>query len=129
MIPRRFKILTIVLLIIIIAALFVYQYLINIYEVTVLVEPKELFADNQSQLTIMTIPLNSMGRKAWFREAPAEFNIKEGKDLIEIVLADSESGVLMIKSKSNTGIVILEIKSKYSLLPILVEITIYPNYT
>jgi hypothetical protein len=129
MFSRRFKILSIVLLVVIICLLFIYQYLINIYEVIVISEPKYLYADNQSQVTIMTVPINSTGKKAWFRSSPAEFIIKEGADLAETIINDKDEGILILKAKSETGTIVIEVKTKYSLLPIVIEIPVYPNYT
>jgi hypothetical protein len=129
MLSGRVKIISIILLAAAICALFIYQYLINIYEVIVLKEPSALFADNQSQVTVTTVPVNSTGKKAWFRNSSAEFRIIEGTKLVEIVLKDEESGILILKAKNEKGKVVIEVISKYSLLPILVEIPIHPNYT
>jgi hypothetical protein len=117
-----------IFIIVVIGFLF-YQYIIKIYESTVEVEPKNLFADNQSTVTISVIPLNSFGWKALFRNAPAEFEIIEGNTLVEILQHDKENGKLILKAKSGTGKVVVQIKSKYSLLPMVVEIIIEPNLT
>jgi len=117
-----------IFIIVVIGFLF-YQYIIKIYESTVEVEPKNLFADNQSTVTISVIPLNSFGWKALFRNAPAEFEITEGNTLVEILLHDKENGKLILKAISSTGKVVVQIKSKYSLLPMVVEIIIEPNLT
>ncbi|HEX9740503.1 MAG TPA: hypothetical protein VGA29_06975 [Ignavibacteriaceae bacterium] len=117
-----------IFIIVVIGFLF-HQYIIKIYESTVEVEPKNLFADNQSTVTISVIPLNSFGWKALFRNAPAEFEITEGNALVEILLHDKENGKLILKAISSTGKVVVQIKSKYSLLPMVVEIIIEPNLT
>ena len=117
-----------IFIIVVIGFLF-YQYIIKIYESTVEVEPKNLFADNQSTVTISVIPLNSFGWKALFRNAPAEFEIIEGNTLVEILQHDKENGKLILKAISSTGKVVVQIKSKYSLLPMVVEIIIEPNLT
>lgn len=117
------------ILIILIIGFFSYQYLIKIYESTVKVEPQNLFADNQSTITISVIPLNSFGWKALFRNSPAEFEIIEGGSLVEIELFDKEEGKLILKAKSETGRVVIRIKSKHSLLAMIVEIQIHPNVT
>ncbi|HSP88950.1 MAG TPA: hypothetical protein VLN45_12515 [Ignavibacteriaceae bacterium] len=117
------------IVLIIIIGFFFYQYLVKIYETTVIVEPKELFADNQSTVTINVIPLNAFGWKALFRNSPAEFEITEGKSLVEIIEQNKEEGKLILKAKSETGKVVVTIKSKYSFLPMIAEIIIHPNLT
>ena len=117
------------IVIILIIGFFSYQYLVKIYESTVKLEPQNLFADNQSTVTISVIPLNSFGWKALFRNSPAEFEIIEGNSLVEIKLLDKEEGKLILKAKSETGKVVIKIKSKYSLLPMVVEILVQPNLT
>ncbi len=117
------------ILIILIIGFFFYQYVIKIYESTVKVEPQNLFADNQSIVTISVIPLNSFGWKALFRKSPAEFEIIEGGSLVEIELLDKEEGKLILKAKSDGGKVVVKIKSKHSLLPMIVEILVQPNFT
>ena len=114
---------------ILIIGFFVYQYLIKIYEATLKVEPQNLFADNQSIVTISVIPVNSFGWKALFRSSPAEFEITEGSKLVEVKFLDKENGKLILKAKSETGKVVVRIKSKYSLLPMEVEIIILQNLT
>lgn len=123
---RRSPVIYISILITLTIGFFLYQYLIKIYESTVKVEPQNLFSDNQSTITISVIPLNSFGWKALFRNSPAEFEIMEGGSLIEIELLDKEKGKLILKAKSETGIVLVRIKSKHSLLPMIVEIQIQP---
>jgi hypothetical protein len=118
-----------ILIIILIIGFFFYQYLIKIYESTVKVEPQNLFADNQSTITVYVIPLNSFGWKALFRNSPAEFEIIEGITLVEIKFLDKDEGKLILKAKSETGKVVVRIKSKHSLLPMVVEIMIQPNIT
>ncbi|OGU74312.1 MAG: hypothetical protein A2V93_04870 [Ignavibacteria bacterium RBG_16_34_14] len=126
---RRSLLIYISILVILIIVFFVYQYLIKIYESTIKIEPQDLFADNQSTVTISVIPLNSFGSKALFRNSPAEFEIVEGSSLVEIKFLDKEEGKLILKAKSETGKVVVKIKSKHSLLPMIVEIPIQPNIT
>ena len=106
---------------------FSYQYLIKVYESTVEVKPKNLFADNQSTITISVVPLNGLGWEALFRTSSAEFNVVEGVSLVEVILLDNEKGKLILKAKSEAGKVVVEIKSRHSLLPMLVEIYVQPN--
>jgi hypothetical protein len=126
---RRSPLIYISILVILIIVFFVYQYLIKIYESTIKIEPKDLFADNQSTVTISVIPLNSIGWKALFRSSTAEFEIVEGSSLVEIQLLDKNTGKLILKAKSETGKVVVKIKSKYSLLAMVAKIIIQPNIT
>jgi hypothetical protein len=114
---------------IIIFGFLAYQYLFKIYESAVIVEPKNLFADEQSTVTISVIPLNAFGWKALFRDAPAEFEITEGESLVEITGINKEKGTLTLRGKSETGKVVVKIKTRYSLLPMLVEIPVIRNLT
>ncbi|MEO8399702.1 MAG: hypothetical protein ABI550_07805 [Ignavibacteriaceae bacterium] len=106
---------------------FIYQYIFSIYEVTYLIKPEKLFADNHSTVSILAEPLNSFGLKAPFRNSYTDFEITEGEELIEVILEDKETGKLIIKAKDKTGKVVIHIKTKYALLPSSVEILIYPN--
>jgi hypothetical protein len=126
---RRINIYTAFIIFFLIIGFLFYQYLINIYEVTVLVEPEALYADNQSTVIVSVIPLNSFGWKALFRTVTAEFEIEEGNTLVETIKADTKNGKLFLRAKYETGKVTIKIKSEYSLLPTTVEIPVYPNYT
>lgn len=110
-----------------IALILLYYYMYNIYEVVYKTSPKELYADFQSQLTIEAVPMNALGSKALFRSAPAEFNIIEGADLVEIVKKDEISGILILKAKGTAGQVVIRITSKYAMLPSEVKVMVYPN--
>ncbi len=122
---RRIKIYFIFIILIILAAMFSYLYVFNIYEVTYAVKPQSLPADSKSIITISSEPINAFGWEAPFRKAPAAFNIKEGNDLIDILSEDNGRGILKIKSKNKPGRIILYVKSKYALLPSAIEINIY----
>jgi hypothetical protein len=126
---RRINIYTAFIIFFLIIGFLFYQYLVNIYEVTVLVEPEALYADNQSTVIVSVIPLNSFGWKALFRTVTAEFEIEEGNTLVETIKADTKNGKLFLRAKYETGKVTIKIKSEYSLLPTTVEIPVYPNYT
>jgi hypothetical protein len=105
----------------------VFYYVFNVYETEIETEPKNLFADNRSVIVISIYPVNALGYKIPFRKINAGFEIKEGRDLIEIVKEDDKNGCMVLRAKNMTGKVIIYIKSKYSLLPSLVEINVYPN--
>lgn len=115
-------------IVIIILGLLIYMYMFNIYEVTIKVEPEEVFADNQSVITITAVPLNSFGKKVPFRNVSATFEITEGNKLVTILKKDELNGVLTLKSGNNTGRVEIIVVSEKSLLPTIIEFTIKPNY-
>ena len=125
---RSGQILLIAVLIIVIAGLFVYKYIFNIYELEISVTPKELFADYHSTVVIRAIPVNSSGKKIPFRKVSAEFEFKQGKELVTIENSDKAEGLLILKAKDKTGEVILVVKTEKSLLPSLVQIPVRPNY-
>ncbi|MEI7810896.1 MAG: hypothetical protein WCJ01_00565 [Ignavibacteria bacterium] len=99
----------------------------NIYEVSFKVSDVVLFADNKSTSIIEVIPLNSFGNRVPFRKSPAEFQIVEGVDLVEIIQNDIDNGILTLKAKDMPGKITVRIKSEYSLMPSLIEISIQPN--
>jgi hypothetical protein len=126
---RRINIFTITIILFLVLIFLCYHYLINIYEVRVITEPEALYADNQSTVVVSVVPLNSFGWKALFRTVTAEFEIKEGASLVETVKVDTKNGKLFLRAKDETGKVTILVKSEYSLLPTIVEIPVYPNYT
>lgn len=103
-----------------------YFFLYNIYGTEVKRLPQYLYADTSSEMTIEVVPVNALGKKAWFRKSTATFEIIEGIDLIEITEYNKESGLIKIRSKGKAGLVGIKIKSQYSLVPELVEIEILP---
>jgi hypothetical protein len=121
------KILIVFISLSLIIILSVFYYVFNVYETEIETGPKELFADNHSVATITVYPVNALGFRIPFRKINADFEIKEGKDLIEIVKEDTKNGIIVLRAKNRTGKVVIYVKSKYSLLPLLVEINVYPN--
>jgi hypothetical protein len=124
---RRFDIYIILGIVAVILLFLVYQYVFMIYEVTYDVNPKMLYADNSSTVTIKTKPVNSLGWEAPFRTSPAEFIIVEGSELIEVVKEDNDEGLLIVRAKDSTGNVVIHVKSRNSLLPTPIEIPIFSN--
>lgn len=120
-------VLIIIILLIFISILLIYYYTVNIYEVMYEVEPADLYADSQSQITIEAVPLNALGFRAYYRSAPANFEITEGADLVEIIKMDDEKGILVLKAKTTPGTVVIRITSKYALLPSEVKVMVYTN--
>ncbi len=124
---ERATITTIIILILLIAAFAVYNYLISIYEVIYRIEPQNLYADYKSEVTVTAVPINGMGGRAWFRKAGAEYILTEGKNLVEVIKNDEAEGVLVLRAKDKPGIVRITAKSKFALLPSPIAIDIYPN--
>ena len=124
---RRINIYIIAGILIILACIFSFLYIFNIYEVIYNVAPKSLYADSKSVVTVSSIPVNAFGWKTPFRTAPADFKIKEGNDLVEIISEDSKKGILILKAKNNPGKLVLYVKSRYALFPSSIEINIHPE--
>ena len=101
-----------------------YFFLYNIYGSEVKRSTQNLYADTSSEITIEVFPINALGKKAWFRKSSATFEIVEGIELIEIIEYNKESGFIKIRSKGETGLVGIKIKSEHSLLPEYIEIEI-----
>ncbi|MEJ2618112.1 MAG: hypothetical protein P8Z35_24355 [Ignavibacteriaceae bacterium] len=124
---RRINIYIIGGILIVSAFLFSFLYIFNIYEVDYTINPRSLYADSISIVTVSSRPVNAFGRKTPFRSAPADFEIKEGNDLVEIISENKKEGILIIKAKDKPGKIILYIKSRYALFPSSIEINIYPK--
>lgn len=101
-----------------------YFFLYNIYGSEVKRSAQNLYADISSEITIEVIPINALGKKAWFRKSFATFEIVEGLELIEIIEHNEESGFIKIRSKGEAGLVGIKIKSEHSLFPEYIEIEI-----
>ena len=117
----------VIIILIAIIGLASYSYIFKIYETKVETSAQSLFADNNSTVIISVVPVNSFGWKAPFRKSKAAFEIREGKELVDIVSEDDSSGTLILHAKYKTGKVIVYVKPELALLPTLVEINIYPN--
>ncbi len=124
---RRINIYIIAGIFIILALIFSFLYIFNIYEVNYTINPQSLYADSESIITISSKPVNAFGWRASLRVAPADFKIKEGNDLVDIISEDNNNGVLILKAKNNPGKIVLYVKSKYALFPSSIEINIYPK--
>ncbi len=123
-----YRIVLISLIIFLIIALAVYYYVFNIFDVTVKVFPADLYSDVSSKVTIEVIPVNALGKRVPFRTVNAEIEITQGKELVKILTYKPERGILVLRSNEKPGVVEVIIKSKYSLLPIEVEIPVVGNY-
>jgi hypothetical protein len=118
---------TIVISLFLIIIVFICYYIFNIYETIIETEPKNLFADSRSVVNISISDVNALGFKVPFRKIFGSFEITEGKDLVDIIKENDKNGSLSLRAKNRTGKVVIYVKSKYSFLPSLVEINIYPN--
>ena len=124
---RRINIYIIAGILIILAFIFSFLYIFNIYEVIYNVAPEPLYADSKSIVTVSSVPINAFGWKTPFRTAPADFKIKEGNDLVEIISEDSKEGILILKVKNKPGKIVINVKSRYALFPSSIEINIHPE--
>jgi len=106
---------------------FICYYIFNIYETIIETQPKNLFADSQSVVNISIYPVNALGFKVPFRKICGNLEITEGKDLVDIIKEKDKNGSLSLRAKNRTGKIVIYVKCKYSLLPSLVEINIYPD--
>lgn len=119
---------TIILIVLIAAAgLFSWHYIFSIYETRYEIMPETLYADSESITLITSVPLNSFGKRAPFRDGEAEYEIIEGYDLVEIIENDHGKGILKLRALDRSGIVKIRAISPKSLLPALIEIPILPN--
>ena len=103
------------------------HYIFNIYEVNYRSNPDILFADNISEFIIEAAPINACGWKVPLRKIETDFEIIEGNDLVEVIEYNRNIGIIKLKVKNSPGIVVVRAKSKYSLLPSLIEIKIHSN--
>lgn len=120
----QFIIIVIVLLII---AIVLQQYVFNIYEVTFNLSSRVLYADGESTISIEAVPVNAFGFRAPFRHVPAVFDIAEGKDLVDVTKSDLPKGILVLKAREKSGKVVVTARSEFQLLPAIIEIQVLAN--
>jgi len=113
--------LTIIIFSLLIAYL-IYYFYFNIYEIEVFVNPNRLKPDNKSTAKISIKPINSLGIKIPFRKVYSEIHFIDGNELVNILLKKDRK--IILKAKNYNGIVKIEILSKFSLLPNVVELKI-----
>lgn len=119
---RRSIIYYLVLFLIILSALFFYNYVYSIYEIKYEISNQIIFCNSTAE--IKAVGINALGYKITFRTIRAEYEIIEGQDLVEIIYKDVSKGELKIKALSKSGIVTIRATSQYSLLPAIIEIPI-----
>lgn len=114
----------IIIVILLIAAYFLKQYVFNIYEVSFTLSPKALYADGESTIRIEAVPVNAFGFRAPMRKVAVVFDIMEGKNLVEVVNSDLPDGILVLKARMGSGKVIVRARSEFQLLPAIIEIPV-----
>jgi hypothetical protein len=121
------EILFLIIIVALVAVFAAYNYIFSIYEINYKTSSHELYADNQSTVTIDVFPVNALGFRAPFRKSKVKFQIAEGKDLVDIIKLDESKGIIILRAKHLTGMVVVNFKSVYSLFPSSVEIHIVLN--
>ena len=104
-----------------------HYFIFSIYEVKIVVRPKDVFADPSSEIKVTIKPINAMGWEVPFRTIKAKFNILEGNNLVTIKLVDEENGIILLQSIGIEGKVSIYIDSEYSLFPAYIEVQILPK--
>ncbi len=119
---RRLIIYYLVIFLIILSALFFYNYVYSIYEIKYEISNQIIFCNSTAE--IKAVGINAMGYEITIRTISAYYEIIEGQDLVEIIYKDVSKGELKIKALSKSGIVTIRATSPYSLLPAIIEIPI-----
>lgn len=121
---RRKNILVILIPAAILIVLFLSLYVFNVYGDIVTKQPDNLFADQNSTIKVLVVPINAFGWSLPFRNSKAEFIFIEGKNLVEIVEQNGDEGFIILRSQGIPGKVEINVKSQFSLLPNLVVVEI-----
>jgi len=114
-------------IVLVLAGLNLHYFIFSIYEVKIIVKPKEVFADPSSEIKVTAEPINALGWEVPFRTVKAEFKILEGNDLVTIKLVDEENGFILLQSMGTEGKVGIYIDSEYSLFPSYIEVQLLPK--
>ncbi len=114
-------------IVLVLAGVILHYFIFSIYEVNIVVEPKEVFADPSTEIKVTAKPINAMGWEVPFRTVKAKFKILEGNDLVIIKLVDEENGFILLQSIGTEGKVGIYIDSEYSLFPSYIEVQILPK--
>ncbi len=102
--------------------IFAWFYLINIYEVKILVSPESLSLNPKSKIEVRAIPLNSFGSTALFRNISAKFEITKGEKLIRIENTSQSS--IDVYSQGKVGAAEILVTPAIGLFPSKIEIRI-----
>ena len=111
-------------IVLVLAGFILHYFIFSIYEVKIVVKPREVFADPSTEIKVTVKPINAMGWEAPFRSVKTKFKILEGNDLVMIKLVDEENGFILLKSVGTEGKVGIYIDSEYSLFPSYIEVQI-----
>ena len=114
-------------IVLVLAGFILHYFILSIYEIKIVVEPKEVFADPSTEIKVTAKPINAMGWEVPFRTVKAKFKILEGNDLVIIKLVDEENGFILLQSIGTEGKVGIYIDSEYSLFPSYIEVQILPK--
>ena len=113
--------------VLVLAGFFLHYFIFSIYEVKIVVKPKEVFADPSTEIKVTAKPINAMGWEVPFRTVKTKFKILEGNDLVTIKSVDEENGFILLQSVGTEGKVGIYIDSEYSLFPSYIEVQILPK--
>ena len=114
------------LLIIFIAAYGVWYFLFNIYEVKCKINFVKELQNGERLYVVECLPLNLLGGKAPFRNLDLDFEIEEGKSLIEVHERKSNSE-LFFTSLKKSGKIVFILTTKLSLFPQKLEFDLADN--
>lgn len=112
------KKLIIVIIVSILLAVFLWQYIFLVYEVKI---NKKTFTAKEKKecVEISAYPINAFGYKVPFKEIKAVFVIEEGADAIEVLENDFESGKFKFQWKAKKSKVTIKIITDFSLFPVI----------
>jgi len=81
-----------------------------------------LYPDGTSTVTICVLPITRFGTVTPFRTPQVEFVIQDGNE--KVVVTAKNSDKLILRSKYETGEIVVLIKNKYTIIPIRIELPI-----
>jgi hypothetical protein len=114
-------------IVLVLAGFTLHFFILSIYEVNIVVNPKLVFADPSTEIKVTVKPVNAMGWDIPFRTVKAKFKILEGEELVNIKLIDEEDGFILLQSIGTEGKVGIYIEPDYSLFPSYIEVHILPK--
>jgi len=94
-----------------------WYFYFSIYEIKIIAQPKELNINSQKVSQIKIIPLNLLGKSVPFRKVPFTYSIIQNKKLVTVSKSRTVNNLLIVSPKDKTGVVKIEIVSKFSLFP------------
>jgi hypothetical protein len=121
------KIFILLFIILVLAGFILHYFIFSIYEINIVVKPKEVFADASTEIQVTVVPINAMGWDVPFRTVNAKFKILEGTSLVTTKIVNEEDGFILLQSTGTEGKVGIYIESKYSLFPSYIEVQILPK--